>query len=923
MEFDQTKSGLEGQLVESGKKIEHLTAMVQGLTDSKKSSNGNDTLKRIEAKLDIMAESDSNGFIDLFLENLRVDLEEKQSVLNSKISSIEDLTYQVTKLLKDESTEKTLTNELQNLKSEIKGLSKEFNRIQETVNKINQVDEQIIKINDNEIIENNKFKTDLSEQISQIHKFLEQLYESGNTDVIKNNINEFNTKFTEFQSQIDTSKSSSLDVEINAMLSVLSILDKKVKAVSDNFEKVSSREDVDSIKNEIKELLEKFNQAEELFKDTSVIKDIANIKTEVNTANTKFFEIKKHIDSSVEQLKENITELLNKEQDSGVKDRLNELVNKVNEEFEHLGSKMNINNVKFVELQDHINSVASQIKLSVAELLSEKDIKDSANIKKELEELKTLVNDLFLKDDTGPVANNLSQVQSKVIQLEAIVRESFEPKLNKIQDEVCLFQDKFNISVSNQIRSVKDEITQLNEKILDLKEYFTFQTAGDKNYQSELAVITEKFNDIWTNASLTIDKLGDQISISENSTEKFQNTVNQFFETSEETNLINTNVLKKTTEITSNLNETRNDLQNQIGIISNTLNFESQKLQNKINEGNIEVINKLASSIEADFNFLRSDVIEFKDRQEKVLEDTLISQESVQNSLSNLHFSLSDSTDLIEKRINEVALNLDKLNNSSTNTLSTTEIVKESLVQIAGWVDNAERLLVETNDNVRDARKNNEIRKVLSELITLKESLSRSSSNLNNLSSKIENDISDTKNELKTSLNVIKKRQECDFDSINTNISGISQEISSISQSFTNFENKIKMDLKFLNHTLSEKTGLQNNEIFPVEKLDANLNHIKKDMIIELRRINDKFNKFETNLENINEKLNKLETKQTMNNDNKEIRQMLEFIMSQITTSSENTKGSGLLLKKIGSLEKRMGEFDGSLRKVVSFLEDE
>ena len=541
-----------------------------------------------------------------------------------------------------------------------------------------------------------------------------------------------------------------------------------------------------------------------------------------------------------------------------------------------------------------------------------------------------------MQDDTGPLTQGLVNLQEKVGKLEEISRDVFENKLNKIQDELCLSQDKFNISISNLVRSLNDELTQLNEKVLDIRESLKLQIDSDLNQKEELSVIVERFNDIWTSAGLTIDKLGDQVSVTEQSTNKLEGTVKSFFETSEDTNLIITNLLKKAADIDSNLNKVDSEIQNQIESLYINLNTESQKIQDtvnignkKINEGLIfevrEFGDKLTSIVEGDINFIRSDILEFRDKQEKVLDQNVCNQESIQNSLSNLHFTLTDSKEYLTKRINGLAQNLSKLNSASADNLFTAEIMKESLMQLAGWVDGAENILTETNNCVKDIRKNTDIRQVLAELAGLRDAISKNpfKNILSIIEGKITDELLNTRNEIKTSINVIKKKQECDFENINTNISGISQEVFNISQSFTSFENKLRQDFKVLGQVIAEKTAPQNTEDLSGAKIETSLGKLKQDINVELRRINDRFNNLNANIETIDEKLTRLEMKQVVSGDNQNIKQLLESISSQIASQNESGKGNALLLKKITQLEKRMADFDISMKKVVEFIEAE
>lgn len=841
MEFDKNTGGIENQLAESKKEIDQLTIMVQDLAHNKKGFNANDILKRIETKLDIMAETDNSEYVDIFLENLRADLEEKQKNLNEKIISVEEIVSQITNLLKSQSLNSQsernmLIKEFNILKNEVGNLSNNFNQIQENILYLNnKVSETSQKTNETILELDNK-------------KSLESLI----------------------------STTESVDINVNAVISVLSILDVKIKTMFDNLENMPSIKNIDSLKNDLTEFSQKIYDNLEILKTSSESDDIENVKNEI----------------------------------------------------------------------------------------------------------------LAIYDK---------------------IRNNFEVKFDKIQEELCLLQDKTSISVSNAVLPVKTEMVQLNEKILDLKEYFVFETKNNRQYKEDLAIIVDRFNDIWTSAGLTLDKLLEYMSNTGETAEKLEKFVAQFFESSEDNNLMITGILKKTVDINSSLIEINNYLENgnstselllkrsehsesQLENLLNGTMLEFQKIQNKLSEINIDIVDKLSTAVENDLNFFRSDILDFQERQEKILEENInrqekfienhsSNQESVLNTLSNLHFSITDSSgqilekvdelgvsidninnvsentlafvdsvikkigelginieginsssfnthtsiDLIVKKIEELGINIntinsssknsldftnsvikkiselskniENINNSSTNTQASTEIIKEVLMQIAGWIDDTEGLLKDTNNNIIEIKEND-------------------SKNAEIISKKLEN-------EIKSFLNFVKQKQEQDSHNINNKISGVSQELSIISRSFAEFENKVRQDLKSLNNTINEKSDISSATVQYIKKMETNLILIKKDIDAEIGKISGKFEKLELTIEDLEKKLVRIEINQANKTNEQELKQILEFIAGQVTAVNEGNKGNGMLLSKITHLEKRVLDLDENLKKIVTYLDEE
>ena len=803
---------------------------------------------------------------------------------------------------------------------------------------------------------------------------------SSPTAEIKGEIEEATARYLELQSNINLSME-----EIKQ--DILSLMNKEsAPAESFDMEEVSRllSDRLESLKGEMNA---SGSRLEEKISSLFEAGLSAEIKEEISATSSKLIEIQSYVNAIITQLEENVNKLLEQGGSEEIKSEIESVHEKLSGRFEYIENELNTANSRFNQLFDIINSANAELKEDLNGLICDTNqhiIDDLYNVNSRLEEiqisnsnsLKEYFEGLSGNDITEEfrqeIQNTNSNLQNLNISIPLMVDdisyirnslgnpyinegeriitvfeflETLKRKLSELEDfsrfnseEMGLLQDKLNISSSNSMRPIKDELVDLNEKILDLKEYFSFHNKDGKNYAEELDLIISRFNDIWTNAGLTIDKLAEKTITSTEAADRFEEAVQKYLDTIEDTNLLITNILKKTSDTSGALNEVNGNLENlntnSIALLKNfaetnekleginhNLYSEFDRVIARLNDVNEELASRFSTAFESDFNFLRTDIIEFKDKQESIIDENVRSQESIQNSLSNLHFSITDSADSLTKKLSEISSNLDKLNNSSSANKGLTENVRTALVQIAEWIDGAEQILAETNENVRTIKNNEDVIKLSSELKELNDAVFRISSDIK---TKVEVDITDIKEELNQAIDEVKKSQENEFENIHTNITGISQEIAVINHALSGFETSFRQNIKALNSTLSEKldSSKDSADLSSItEQLESGLGEVQKDISRELSKINERFTGLERNMDAIQVKLDSLERKQS--DKDPEITNLLEFIAGQVAAANEAGKGTGILLKRFAVMEKRIADFDSSLKQFSNYLSDE
>ena len=136
MEYGQGLEILKKQINESNDKIENLSYLIQNLanknntgnnSESFAESNLSDKVDRIETKLDILANTQQDEFIELFLSELKQSLEEKQSVVTSKILVLEKLNDQIINIINESAANTEIKDGLLLIKNEISLLAVNYN----------------------------------------------------------------------------------------------------------------------------------------------------------------------------------------------------------------------------------------------------------------------------------------------------------------------------------------------------------------------------------------------------------------------------------------------------------------------------------------------------------------------------------------------------------------------------------------------------------------------------------------------------------------------------------------------------------------------------------------------------------------------------------------------------------------------------
>ncbi|MCK7484423.1 MAG: hypothetical protein MZU97_01870 [Bacillus subtilis] len=150
---------------------------------------------------------------------------------------------------------------------------------------------------------------------------------------------------------------------MSAILSALSILDHKIKNTFESLEQNLSAQEHSANEHSIN--LNALN---------SGVKDVL---TEVSDTSARFVNFENNFNEVIEQLKNNVNELkpqtIEEESENA---QLNESVEKIISGIELIESKVNVNSVKFIELQGGVNASVEQLKNLLSRMIARGDYQE-------------------------------------------------------------------------------------------------------------------------------------------------------------------------------------------------------------------------------------------------------------------------------------------------------------------------------------------------------------------------------------------------------------------------------------------------------------------------------------------------------------------------------------------------------------------
>ena len=405
----------------------------------------------------------------------------------------------------------------------------------------------------------------------------------------------------------------------------------------------------------------------------------------------------------------------------------------------------------------------------------------------------------------------------------------FMPEQERI--EISQLKNKF-IDIASFIKNPPknaqhdESLYEISDKITVLREYIdTYNVELSNGIQNNLEIVLDKFKDVEENTEAVFDRIAGLVVASKKINEGLDDRLKGY-------------LISATNKMSDNLfTNIQVQFKTLEALLSNSL--ESNDTSILINES----FNRLKQEFHTILNDNDSVIMNMSSKMNKLI------LASEQNS-AYLKTNLAHFKNAIQE-IRDHGLSSERENNNS-------QVIRNSLIKLAEWVDGAGYLIEETNAGVKDLSTKGINSKILLEL-----------------------------NELKEGVAYLNSRND---------ETSLSDEMSKITSSLSVFEKKLKKDLADIDNNISDK-------------LEDTLLSLKKEVGIELKKINSKFERFEAQFDNLQSKVELIETKGQTIGEDVEIKHILEFIANQVSASNESGKGQAAILKKLEAMDKKINTF--------------
>lgn len=914
MEYIQELENLKEEVNRSGRKIEGLSGLMQKFSDLNelqqaiKSFREDNIFRRIESKIDIIAEADSVEALSLLIDELNSDLTQKYDNLSSKISSIEELNTEIIQIISKEQVTPVndqKTEDLSEIKKELGIISSNYSRFLENLNDIKQLmaDFRSDELQPGDAEEfADKLKSSLSGLDGQDLSGQEQKLDNL-LNLLKNFESNFADNLSELDEKVDT---------INKNLSSIAVLD-------DSF--ISVREKIDNLAHTLKnaglENLENLSGFNENFQgmESRIVDRITENLSELSEKLSGF-----HTEvAALSQISEN------NDTDQEVREKLGFLISIIYElreeissggravddgEFDQvLESVQNLPKTEFVsEKLQKLTNIFDQIKVRLDDESFESEVKqgfsaieenferieDILSENSELENIKYAISHIN-RDLRGisEQVNDNSDIEQVISNLNAISNNINEVKGNLPEktayDELKKGLENINSSIYGvyeelyplqNLQIVNESFESAQEKLNTIIE--TLNNSDLRN-QEDIFDIKSKFDNIHTHINSCVIN-------------NFAELKEKLTETYEKTEQINSDV--------KNESETVDQIKGEV----KHLNFKVDNLKDvidrliKFNGNNNEKAENNFEEVKNTISHLNNEIIKTKDAflqnispdelQERLydLQNLSILNQSFQAAQDKLNIiiesvenhgteTLNKSIDL-ENRFNDMHFHID---NQVINNISA---LKDCINELSGRQNDPEEVrnalhflkhgLEDINQNLKYNIENNISREIFQSLL---------------------NDVDSIKEVVGNNL------AEAKIDDVNTKLTDLDLKISNLQEisEFKESAGSIRENLS----QLEEKVNYTNEKIydfsnFIVENLSEEFSPVNE----QLQSIKESLNyKFEDNTETLNQFLaefsSRIESLQEISNAG----QLLENL-SPLSNSLENmSENMSALCEEVYSLK--------------------
>ncbi len=603
-------------------------------------------------------------------------------------------------------------------------------------------------------------------------------------------------------------------------------------------------------------------------------------------------------------------------------------ITKISEIYDSLGM---IN--AWIEKVGYINQSIENVYARLGESIDFDDVAEKVDI---IFENINALNNWTMKIDN--VASSTSEIQSKISTLSGYLEDAknISNTINTIKTKLdSSLSEEFNFEdLANKMDIVYDNMSALNDwankidsmsgNVSNLSNVVEDNLSVINEYTKKVDSISENVSNI--NSAFEDDMISSKIDLIYENLGLLNDWVNKIDGVAQKSEELDSKYSQANYSLNTKIDEITETLSNASRIIEDVPNMKD-KLENLSDE--LHAITSTTKNDTESYIYTLLDIESDFLKLHKFLDDnTKITSQDI-NSLKERFSELNDDISSISVRTNKLILSADDANKEFKSYL-------ESFKKTIQILDLKSQ---EFNPELKFAL----IGEKVTEMTKLLQSSLSASRNLNNafaylaewidatgsVLNSMQNDISELKEEPKQNPLDILLNEKKEFKA---EISVLINKINGIEEIFTDYKTDDVSEIKSLltGIIVQLNTALTPDIDSLNERIDK-LSEVQENKIAELENlIQDKYNQqakqiiqLEEKVETLNVKFDKLIDTINENNKSYEIKDILNYIASQITAANENLSEKQSSENILNNIAEKLSAFDTNINKIVSYIEED
>ncbi len=623
------------------------------------------------------------------------------------------------------------------------------------------------------------------------------------------------------------------------------------------------------------------------------LEDIGSIMTDLNSVQQK------NIRQTNVLIKELQVRLSKFHSDFENKDFENQIA-KISEIYDSLGI---IN--AWIEKVGYINQSIENVYSRLGENIDFDDVAEKIDI---IYESISALNNWTMKIDN--VDSSMSDIQSKIASLSSFAEDTknITNTLNTIKNRIdsSLSEDLDFEDLTNKMDIVYENLTAINEwanKVDNISD-----KVSNINNAFEDDLMSSKIDLIYENIGL----LNEWVSKIDGFAQKSEELDTKYTQT-------NDNLNSKIDEITQTLSKA-SEIIDDVPNLKDKLEDLSGELHKITSTTKNDTESYIYTLLDIESDFLK--LHKFLDDKTKVTSDDI-------NSLKEKFAELNNDISSISIRTNKLILSADDANKQFKSYLdSFKDTIQELDNQRKEFNPELKFALLgeKVNEMVRLLHSSaNATKNLNNAFIYLAEWIDATGSALNNM----QNDISDikNKNENEKSLEFLNNESE-----IKEDVTKLIKKFDELEESFVNYKTDDVSEIKSLltgiivqlNTALTPDIDSLNERIDKLSEESSNkLTELETLMQEKINQQSKQINTLEERIETLSSKFDKLIEAMSEDSKNYEIKDILNYIATQIATTNETLANQQDNNKVLNTVAEKLSSFDENINKVVSYIEED